>query len=114
DGDRRGIILTAAEAHLQPRRNGNDDDVRDDVAGPDPGRLIDACAEVTLNVRQRDVDDRDVDDFEQRGDDDREGDDRSSGTVFDDAGALQTSEVPRLSAVARGGDCYGHCGVTSP
>ena len=51
------VVLTAPHQLLQPGREWDDDDGGDDVAGNDPGALVEVGADVTLNRGQRDVDD---------------------------------------------------------
>ncbi len=67
EGDeRKNEVALLAEAQAEPRRERNDDDVGDRVAGRDPADFRERRAEVALHVRQRDVDDADVDHLQNR------------------------------------------------
>ena len=112
DRDRGRVVLAPAEAHLQPRRDRNDDDVGDDVAGADPGRLIDAGTEVPLDVRQCDVDDRDVDDLEQRRRHDGDRDEGAARAELENVRMLPRGDIPATRPVAGGGHRYGHACAT--
>src|SRR3982074_472877 len=58
--DRDRVVLPPSETRLQPWRERDDDDGRDDVAGDRPGAFRLGRAEVALNGGERDVDDRGV------------------------------------------------------
>ena len=73
--DRRDEILFAPKTPLKPRRQWDDDHVRDDEARRDPGRLIERRAEIALNVWQGNGDDRGVERLHQRREHDRSDDD---------------------------------------
>ena len=51
-------IVLATEPLREPRRHGQDDDVRQDIARGDPGDLIGGRIEVPGHLGQGDVDDR--------------------------------------------------------
>jgi hypothetical protein len=84
EAENRGrIILPPPEAHLQPRRERDDDDGRDDIAGNDPRALIERRAEVALYHRQCHVDDRRVERLHQCGREDARRNDHERETGFD-------------------------------
>ena len=82
--DRCRVILPAAESHLQPRRERDDDDGRNDVAGHHPGAFVDGRAEIALDDRQRDIDDRGIERLHQRREHDPDRDDDERRAFFDD------------------------------
>ena len=82
--DRDRVVLAPPEARLQPGRQRDDDDRRDDVARDDPGAFLLGGAEVALDRGKRDVDDRGVERLHQRRGHDPQGDQDQPRAVLAD------------------------------
>ncbi len=65
--DRAGEVAAAPEERGQPAGDRQHDDVGDDVAGRDPGDLVERGAQVPHHVGDRHVDDAGVDQLHDRG-----------------------------------------------
>ena len=79
DGEERerdSVEHLAAEQRRQPAVERHDDDVGQNVAGRDPGDLVDRRAEISADRVDRDVDDRGVDDRHDHPEHHGDGDER--------------------------------------
>ena len=67
--DRAGEIVPPPKQHVQERRHRQHDDIRENIAGGDPGHFLSGRAEVARHLGQRHVDNGRVQHFHGGGED---------------------------------------------